>query len=168
MLNSSPSSSSSRGEPLRLRVTPSDPHFARKLIRSLFCGAKHLWVAENGEVEKIAVPLVRGVKAGESHSNLVNVKAVIETPNAFYFLAPYSPMTLANFITFNRSVFLSSPNIRLFLIYQIIRGLEHLHDVGLYHGRCAILFLPDHSLSHHTYTERERDTHCLLLTFSSF
>lgn len=68
-----------------------------------------------------------------SNSNLPDVFALIETDNAYYFLASYRGATLQDLITYNPGV-LSSNLKKSFIIYQLLRVVASLHNRGLLHG----------------------------------
>jgi serine/threonine protein kinase len=68
-----------------------------------------------------------------SNSNLPDVFALIETDNAYYFLASYRGATLQDLITYNPGV-LSSNLKKSFVIYQLLRIIASLHSRGILHG----------------------------------
>jgi hypothetical protein len=68
-----------------------------------------------------------------SNSNLPDVFALIETHNAYYFLASYRGATLQDLITYNPGV-LSSNLKKSFVIYQLLRVIASLHSRGILHG----------------------------------
>ncbi|KAI9270674.1 hypothetical protein BDA99DRAFT_326484 [Phascolomyces articulosus] len=68
-----------------------------------------------------------------ANSNLPDVFAIIESDNAYYFLASYRGTTLQDLITYNPGV-LSSNLKKSFVVYQILRALASLHSRGVIHG----------------------------------
>lgn len=72
-------------------------------------------------------------EADSSNSNLPEVFSIIETDQAYYFLASYRGATLQDLITYNPGV-LSSNLKKSFVIYQLLRVIASLHDRGILHG----------------------------------
>ncbi|KAL0079254.1 hypothetical protein J3Q64DRAFT_1645069 [Phycomyces blakesleeanus] len=69
-----------------------------------------------------------------ANSNLPDVFAIIESENAYYFLASYRGTTLQDLITYNPGV-LSSNFKKGFVVYQLLRAVASLHSRGILHGR---------------------------------
>ncbi|KAI8381048.1 uncharacterized protein BYT42DRAFT_494393 [Radiomyces spectabilis] len=68
-----------------------------------------------------------------ANSNLPEVFAVVESEEAYYFLASYRGTTLQDLITYNPGV-LSSNLKKGFVIYQLLRAVASLHSRGILHG----------------------------------
>lgn len=77
--------------------------------------------------------IVCAQESDTSNSNLPDVFALIETENAYYFLASYRGATLQDLITYNPGV-ISSNLKKSFIIYQLLRVIASLHSRGIMHG----------------------------------
>ncbi|KAG0169423.1 WD repeat-containing protein 81 [Apophysomyces sp. BC1015] len=68
-----------------------------------------------------------------ANSNFPDVFAIVESNNAYYFLASYRGTTLQDLITYNPGV-LSSNLKKSFVVYQLLRAVASLHSRGILHG----------------------------------
>ncbi|RIA98648.1 hypothetical protein C1645_76770 [Glomus cerebriforme] len=65
--------------------------------------------------------------------NLIDVFAVLESDRAFYFMAPYRGSTLQDLLKFSSGV-LNSNVKKSFILYQILKTVQKLHQKGVIHG----------------------------------
>ena len=65
--------------------------------------------------------------------NLIDVFAVLESNNAFYFMAPYRGTTLQDLLKYSSGV-LDSNVKKSFILYQILKTAQKLHQKGVIHG----------------------------------
>ncbi|PKY21292.1 hypothetical protein RhiirB3_409317 [Rhizophagus irregularis] len=65
--------------------------------------------------------------------NLIDVFAVLESDRAFYFMAPYRGTTLQDLLKFSSGI-LNSNVKKLFILYQILKTIQKLHQKGVIHG----------------------------------
>ena len=66
-----------------------------------------------------------------SHANLIPLLAALESPNAYYLVHPYLRFTLYCAITHSAAMFDDSVAKPLFVLFQLLRLLEHCHGLGL-------------------------------------
>lgn len=72
--------------------------------------------------------------------NLIDVFAVLESDRAFYFMAPYRGTTLQDLLKFSSGV-LNSNVKKLFILYQILKTIQKLHQKGVIHGGYVIFII---------------------------
>ncbi|CAI2162146.1 12710_t:CDS:10 [Funneliformis geosporum] len=65
--------------------------------------------------------------------NLIDVFAVLESDRAFYFMAPYRGTTLQDLLKFSSGV-LDSNVKKSFILYQLLKTVQKLHQKGVIHG----------------------------------
>ncbi|CAG8477948.1 2875_t:CDS:10 [Funneliformis caledonium] len=65
--------------------------------------------------------------------NLIDVFAVIESDRAFYFMAPYRGTSLQDLLKYSSGV-LDSNVKKSFILYQLLKTVQKLHQIGVIHG----------------------------------
>ena len=71
----------------------------------------------------------------QAHPNLHPVFAVLETDDAYFWLGPRGSFTLADVVQLKEGGIGRSVARKLFVVYQLLQGLTHLHAHGIVHGR---------------------------------
>lgn len=81
-----------------------------------------------------------GAKPPESrvHSNLTPLLAALETKNAFYLIYPYARFTLFDITIHSPAMFDDSVAKVLFVIYQLLKLLDHCHSKGVTLGELSL------------------------------
>ncbi|CAG8488716.1 9486_t:CDS:10 [Ambispora leptoticha] len=69
--------------------------------------------------------------------NLIDIFAVLESERAYYFMAPYRGTTLQDLLNFSPGVLKSNVK-KSFVVYQLLRGVQELHEQGLVHGNLKL------------------------------
>ncbi|KAG9306186.1 hypothetical protein G9A89_016090 [Geosiphon pyriformis] len=68
-----------------------------------------------------------------SNPNLIDIFAVIESEKAYYFMAPYRGTTLGDLLNFSSGVLKSNIK-KSFIVFQLLRAIKGLHELGVVHG----------------------------------
>ncbi|OZJ05621.1 hypothetical protein BZG36_01506 [Bifiguratus adelaidae] len=84
------------------------------------------------QIERLPNDKLPLVDAPET-SNLLDVFAILESTDAFYFISNYKSTTLDDLLRYNSGV-LSSNHKKSFVAYQLLRLTSHLHRMGITHG----------------------------------
>ena len=84
-----------------------------------------------------------GVRGGreedrETHSNLSPLLAALEGRRAFYLVFPYSRFTLLDIALHSPAMFNDSISKPLFVLFQLLKVLEHCHRVGVTLGALSL------------------------------
>lgn len=81
-----------------------------------------------------------GAKPPESrvHSNLTPLLAALETRSAFYLIYPYTRFTLFDITIHSPAMFDDSVAKVLFVIYQLLKLLDHCHSKGVTLGELSL------------------------------
>ena len=72
------------------------------------------------------------------HSNLTPLLAALETKNAFYLIYPYARFTLFDITIHSPAMFDDSVAKILFVIYQLLKLLDHCHSKGVTLGELSL------------------------------
>ncbi|CAG8474645.1 6116_t:CDS:10 [Ambispora gerdemannii] len=72
-----------------------------------------------------------------TNPNLIDIFAVLESERAYYFMAPYRGTTLQDLLNFSSGVLKSNVK-KSFVVYQLLRGVQELHEQGLVHGNLKL------------------------------
>ncbi|KAG0618615.1 hypothetical protein M758_4G078200 [Ceratodon purpureus] len=69
----------------------------------------------------------------KKHPNLVPVLGAYKGNGVLYIIFPRAPFSMESIMHFSPSAFGSDDHIRL-LLFEMLAGLAHCHDLGIYHG----------------------------------
>ena len=81
--------------------------------------------------KRIRVPVPRSV----GHDNLCPIFGVLDSDAALFVVAPLRPYSVQHLLQHRGDQLAESHAKPLFLIYQVLLGLRHLHSRGAIHGR---------------------------------
>ncbi|CAO0792536.1 unnamed protein product [Mucor circinelloides] len=110
---------------IQTMLWPNCKRFKKIVSDESVCQDDHIVLQQENKVQE--------QESDTSNSSLPDVFALIETENAYYFLASYRGATLQDLITYNPGV-LSSNLKKSFIIYQLLRVIASLHSRGIMHG----------------------------------
>lgn len=68
---------------------------------------------------------------GQSYTNLTSAYAVLESEHAFHVIQPYIQYSLYDTVTFSPTLVQRHRVTSLFILYQILRAIQHCHDLGV-------------------------------------
>ncbi|CAJ0836206.1 20420_t:CDS:10 [Entrophospora sp. SA101] len=114
--------------------------FVEKFIKLLYPKSSYFQILpQSDNPGTLTVKLISKYKNNQneisraSAPNLIDIFAVLESENAFYFMAPYRGTTLHDLLNYSYGV-LNSNVKKSFIVYQLLRTIQNLHRKGIIHG----------------------------------
>lgn len=91
------------------------------------------FIAPTNSIEGHTISKEASMIGDEKHPNLVPVLGAYKGEGVLYLIFPRAPFSVESILHFSPSALVTDDCIRL-LLFEMLAGLAHCHDLGIYHG----------------------------------